>query len=84
MYTWQDALGKRELIWSCEGNQKEQKDDLVKVKQHYNISVNKLPISESNCHLQANLSTYHLLAGPGPYSYVYGQNRGWAETQTLK
>ena len=31
LYTWQDAIGKRELLWSS-GEQKEHKDDLVKVR----------------------------------------------------
>ena len=30
LYTWQDPLGKRELIWQA-GEKKNQKDDLVKV-----------------------------------------------------
>lgn len=30
MYTWEDALGKRELVWSC-GEKKDERNDLTKV-----------------------------------------------------
>ena len=30
LYTWEDAIGKRELVWSC-GEKKEMKNDLTQV-----------------------------------------------------
>lgn len=38
LYTWPNALGKREIIWSC-GDKKDQKNDLIKVHTYKEISV---------------------------------------------
>jgi len=51
LYTWQDPLGKRELIWKCPDKDKEFKDELIKVSLYklmkfWQIYVNNSPLCD--------------------------------------